>query len=455
VLDYEDDLAFQLADRPDLVDLLSDGALASYTRTTLGQTARSGVNPLASAGDLITDAAGLAEHSKAIGEHDPNFAYGQSGREVSARDTGLPDRIVRFSLEHTGEMPRYSLTLRDGDTVTDIEANPRPDVLFVGPEPWFAPDAGGDESRARARASLAKGVPIELSGEEVGLRPGTVPDRFRAWLDDAGLMRNGTLTLSISEPAELTVTLTDNGSVALEKVALHRVPAESGGTLAYAGHLGGTIISLDVRHGDDRRDTSGQAFDAELTVGITLAVGGEPAGEALHGLGFARAFARAEQVDLHCPGVLPAEGVGWTDADGASEADEETWELVMVLAGALDALNRRDQGERKMSNAVSEQDRNTAEVVLELLAGRDVKIAAAEGEFEMALPPTVGVGSDPKSLLRIEGNLGNIGSEPTRLAVIQELRNITPLEVIRRTGGRPMLRCRNDGDGHSLLRLAA
>ena len=95
-LDYVDDLAERLEDRPDLVDVLADGAISGYIRTTLAQTAASGVNPLASAGDLSTDPLGMAEHARAIGARDPHFFYSMTGREAGQGDREIPDRSRRL-----------------------------------------------------------------------------------------------------------------------------------------------------------------------------------------------------------------------------------------------------------------------------------------------------------------------------------------------------------------------
>jgi hypothetical protein len=46
-LDYWDDLPGRIEARPDLVNLLNDGAFGVYLREVLAQTAETGVNPLA------------------------------------------------------------------------------------------------------------------------------------------------------------------------------------------------------------------------------------------------------------------------------------------------------------------------------------------------------------------------------------------------------------------------
>lgn len=79
-LDYIDDLATRLQERPDLVDLLADGGLGEYVRPIVQETAHSGVNPVATATDLMSGTTAIAERAKRIGRTDPHYAYGQAGR---------------------------------------------------------------------------------------------------------------------------------------------------------------------------------------------------------------------------------------------------------------------------------------------------------------------------------------------------------------------------------------
>jgi hypothetical protein len=74
VLDYVDDLVFRVEERPDLVNLLSDGTYAKYFRSTIALAAAEGVNPLASAADLVTDPLTMAEHAKQVGNAIPTSA---------------------------------------------------------------------------------------------------------------------------------------------------------------------------------------------------------------------------------------------------------------------------------------------------------------------------------------------------------------------------------------------
>lgn len=70
-LDYWDDLDTRLEERPDLIDLLNDGALGGYMRSSLEMTAVSGVNPLAGAADVVRDSRSAAEHAVETGATDP------------------------------------------------------------------------------------------------------------------------------------------------------------------------------------------------------------------------------------------------------------------------------------------------------------------------------------------------------------------------------------------------
>ena len=95
-LDYCDDLEAKLESRPDLVNLLSDGALAGYMRPMLAMTAASGIDPLAAASDVVQDSASAAAHAVQTGATDPNFAYGYAGREAGVGDEEHGDRRMAF-----------------------------------------------------------------------------------------------------------------------------------------------------------------------------------------------------------------------------------------------------------------------------------------------------------------------------------------------------------------------
>ena len=86
-LDQWDNLAERLETRPDLIDLLNDGALASYLRPMIQQIAQSGASPLAPGTELLNDKTRMAEPTAAeIGRHDPYFTYTRSESEVSEQE---------------------------------------------------------------------------------------------------------------------------------------------------------------------------------------------------------------------------------------------------------------------------------------------------------------------------------------------------------------------------------
>lgn len=228
-LDYWDDLADRLEGSPDLVDRLSDGALADYVRTVFAQAAGTGVNPLASAPDLVGDATQMAARAVAIGASDPDFVYGSVGREAGVADENLPEGALLFQLQHDRRtaLPKYTLSMRAGSSITELTADPRAESI-VQPEPWFADTPEGATARELARGSLAKGRPISLRGPHVGVDPRSVPDRFRSLLDDAGLMRDGELQLGVSEPLDLTMVLqthTGSGFDLARQLRMFRVPS--------------------------------------------------------------------------------------------------------------------------------------------------------------------------------------------------------------------------------------
>lgn len=158
-LDYWDDLADRLKDRPDLVNLLNDGAFGGYFREVMKQTADSGVNPLATAADHIDDSAKAAQRAVRIGKSDPHYAYGLAGREAGISDAELPADRARFTLDRSreDELPRYALSLRKGDEIREITAAPREGSEPRPPKIWFSEDQVGLAARDHARGQLARG----------------------------------------------------------------------------------------------------------------------------------------------------------------------------------------------------------------------------------------------------------------------------------------------------------
>lgn len=199
----------------------------------------------------------MAEHALRIGADDPRFAYGVAGREADPDDVSLPDQVARYTMstDQREALPRFSLTIREGDTVEQVTAAPRPGVDVVPPGPWFADSSEGEAARATARASLARGEPIRLEGAHVGVVGDDIPDRFREWVASPG-DGSGVLEIGISEPLELTVTLAlpELGSIS-KSIPVYRVPSLPDANLAYAGVIGVAVLAIDVR---DAESASGR-----------------------------------------------------------------------------------------------------------------------------------------------------------------------------------------------------
>jgi hypothetical protein len=355
VLDYWDDLASRVEAFPEILDWLTDGALGAYVRHTLELATAGGVNPLANAVDLSEGARAVAEHAQAIGQTDPRFAYGVTGREADVADSALRNRVARFTMTTSDRdaLPRFTLTIRDGDAVEQITAAPRSGVDVTPPRPWFAETEDGVGARATARASLARGRPITLQGAHVGIAGGHIPDRFGEWSKAPG-SGSGTLEIGISEPLQLTATLTlpDIGTIA-ELVAMYQVPPLPGARLAYAGAVGGAVVAIDLRDAEPPpavgSTEAGRRVEALFSV--TLAVQDESVDDAMRGLGLARAFAAADRMHFDCPGLLPTAGY---DVEGQVPMEREAaeiWEVAATVAAALDALQQRDGQARRMPDA--------------------------------------------------------------------------------------------------------
>lgn len=453
-IDYWDDLAWKVEDHPAIVDWLTDGALATYVRTTLAQTAATGTNPLANAVDVTEGLGAVAEHAKAVGRGDPRFAYGEAGREVDAGDSELVDRRAHFSMSagQRDALPSFKLALRDGDQVQELTARPREGVQVRPPIPWFADTEEGRRARALARASLAHGRAIEFTGSHVGVRGGDVPDRFASWFDPEQTSGTGQLELGASEPLELTLILAlpDVGNVP-EVIAMYRVPEEPGADIAYAGAVGGAILAIDVFPAEQGRGKGDDKW-VECTLTVTLAVHGETARDALRGLGFAQAFGAAEDLHFSCPGLLPDEGYDIHGQLPLGEEEAATWEVAAKIALALDGLQLRDGLARHMPEAVDARDVARAELILHLLQDDEVAVeVGADTEFPAPLPPEAKSDDDPSDWLTCTAELPPFLGQPTALTVNQTVENATPLRIEATPRGSLALICKAGTAGASIV----
>jgi hypothetical protein len=460
VLDYWDDLATRLEGRPDLVDLLDDGALSAYFRDVMAQTAATGVNPLASAPDLAEGAEGVAGFAGEIGRDDPRFSYGIFGREAGVGDEELPEGRALFTIEHGSRrgLPRYAVTIRQGTSVTGTEAKPRTEDDVDPPAIWFAEDPEGEAVRERVRASLAKGRPIVVDcGPSVALEPRDVPDRFRSQTDSAGLLKRGRLDIGLSEPLPLSVTLDAGGgrhAKQAEVIPLYRVPANPGASESWAGGVGGCIVAFDLRPygGPDLEGAEDGDVAVELIMSVSISIDGERPAQAIAGLGFARALGAADGVLLDCPGLLPADGIDVGGLPAPNEGATEVWEAGVDIATALGLLNRRDGVDRRIPSGLTERDRAIARQVQALLMGDGVR-ARMGGEFEVGLPPGTDPAGDRSSLLRTVRPMPDLSGQPTNLDVEQIVVGAEALEAVEREGKPPALRCRPiDGEAEIVMR---
>lgn len=450
-LDFDDDLAERLRSRPDLVDAMSDGALSEYLKPILGRLAKAKSGPYEAPTKSADVGSQAVVQAKAAGEDDPHFAYGVAGREAGAADGGIPDRTARFTLSHRpGAAPSYSLTLRDGDSMVELSAQPRDGVDLEPPDVWFAPTAAGKEALMRARNSLAKGEPVELSGEEVAVKPKEIPARFHDQLDE-GLLKGGSVELGLSAVLPLQVTLTIEGEELPQVFGLYRVPPLEEGAEAYGGAIGGCCLFLDIVPTDTAETAAGEmAYELELS--LTLAVAGESGKEAIRGLGFAQAFTSAERIHFDCPELFPAKGIEIGAEQGAVE-NQETWEIAAIVAGALAALESHDSKERRMPEAVGKRDRYAAQIAYQVLRNGGLETMAS-GRFWLPGETADVEGKDLNELLEMIVELPPISGQKTGVMVERKMEGIEVVKVDPWKDGwvRLLFRSEND-DGRIVLKL--
>lgn len=437
-LDQWDDLADRMEARPDLIDLLNDGALASYLRPTIERISQTGASPLASGTELLNENTRLAGPTAAeIGRTDPYFTYTRSESEAGEQDVPHHRRLAfTMRADQRDRLPRYEMRVREGESVRELAAEPRAGAVITQPKPWFADDEAGHAARTRARVTLAKGQTIALDGDAVGLQPGSVPDRFRSLLDSNGLLRKGRLELGLSEPLVLTVRMFFAEEEVAQPLLLYRVPELPGDSLSYAGAYHGTVLALNLaseRH-SDQEDLH---FDGGIDV--TLFMETESAADAVRGLGFARAFGQADRVLFECPGLLPEGGVGSEGRTPPPPAAEKIWEAAAMVAGALAELERYDGRVRTIPPSVDPREPVLAETVLQLLHEDELRIPCA-GTFDAPLPADIDPQTDPESLLSFTAPLPDLCGHPT-LTLEQHVEGAVAIEVVQEDGRAPRLRC--------------
>jgi hypothetical protein len=457
-VDYWDDLAWKIENYPEIIDWLTDGALATYVRTTLGQAAETGVNPLANAVDLTEGLHAVAQHAEHVGRGDPRFAYGETGREADASDSRLRERRARITMS-TGQqsaLPMFNVTIRKDNQVREVTARPREGAQVRAPEPWFADNPDGLYARALARARLARGLSVSFTGPHVGISGGDIPDRFTSWFDTTQGSDSGHLELGVSEPLTLTLTLTlpHTGEVT-QTVPLHRVPAEPMATLAYAGVVGAAVLAIDVTPAPNDA-TNHQDNWMECALSITLDIHGVPVREALRGLGFSRAFGAAKHLHFECPGLLPASGY---DIDGQltmGSAEAEVWEVAALIALTLDGLQFHDGVARHMPETVTERDVSRATLISHLLQDGQVAVPVPRcTQFAAPLPLHAALDDDPQTWQIFTEELPPFVGQPTGLVVEQMIELGRPVRIEQNERGSLSLICESGPQGASIVMRTA
>src|SRR4051794_22968160 len=301
-LDYCDNLSELLEDRPDLINRLNEGVLASSYRDVATAASQTGVNPLASIPDLIGDAPELARRAVEIGRTDPRYRYENRQREARADDRTIPEGRVRFGFEAPIGRPReFTATIRTGDAVEEKAAEPREDVSLDAVILWFSGTPEGTARRDYIRGELAAGRPVDRTGDpNVGLAAGRLPDRFEQLAEADGVLRRGDIHVGLSDPLTLEVSMeTPDGDTPTAEIQLYRIPSDPGSTTSYGGTFHGALIFLDIDPDAPRPDgQEGKWADTSIAVGLDA--DGVPATELVTGLGFALSFGRATRLQLVC-----------------------------------------------------------------------------------------------------------------------------------------------------------
>ncbi len=420
-LDYCDNLAELLEGRPELIDKLNEGALASSYRDVAMAASQTGVNPLASISDLVGDAPELARRAVETGRDDPRYRYESRQREARADDRTIPEGRVRFGFEApTGDQRAFTATIRTDDAVQEKSAEPREDVLLDEVTLWFSDTPTGASRREYIRSELAAGRPVDLTGElDVGLSAAPLPDRFCRLADADGVLRYGDIHLGLSDPLNLEVSMnTETGDTPTAKIPLYRIPSEPGSSTSYGGSFRGALIFLDVDPEASRPDGQEGKW-TETAISVGLDVDGVPATELVTGLGFALSFGRASRLHLVCDGLLPREGMHLDITDHGVDAEmAKVLKQAVIVTTALAQLTRLDGRVRTLTSSGSEHDVAVAELILELLQEGEIR-QPLSGAYRYSIPDQAG-SEGPAELMRgVRRPLAMLASQPT---VVAELR---------------------------------
>ncbi|MGH2871729.1 MAG: hypothetical protein ACRDL5_04635 [Solirubrobacteraceae bacterium] len=409
---------------------------------------RTGVNPLASAADLVGDAPELARRAVETGRNDPRYRYEKRQREARADDRSLPEGRIRFGFEALVGQPRsFTATIRLGDAVPEEAAQPREDVVLEHVELRFSDTTDGKTERERVRAELAAGRIVEvLCNAEVGLDAGSLPDRFMALADRGGIARTGEVQLGLSDPLSLEIAMDgEAGPTPKARLAMYRIPSDPGFSVSYGGTFHGALVFLDVNPDAPRPDGDAGSW-TDTAIALSIDPSGVPATELLTGLGFIMAFARADRLSLACAGVLPPGGMDVDITDhGIDDTNAEIFEHAIHVAAVLADLTRLDGRERVLGPVATEYDRRVAELVGELLRHGEIRTPLA-GPYRYSIPKELAA-RDPAELLRgVQRPLGRLAGEPTVVAELRvvgdadgrllEVDGIPVVEASPREGGR-------------------
>lgn len=420
-LDYCDNLAELLEERPELIDKLNEGVLASSYRDVAMAASQTGVNPLASVRELLGDAPELARRAVETGRSDPRYRYESRQREAREDDRTIPEGRVRFGFEApSGGQRAFTATIRTGDAVQEKAAELREDVSLDEVTLWFSDTAAGASQRERVRSELAAGRAVDLTGErDVGLSAAPLPDRFSELADGDGVLRNGDIHLGLSDPLSLQVSMdTGGGDAPTAEIALYRIPSEPGSSVSYGGSFRGALMFLDFDPDAPRPDgEEGKWTQTAISVGLD--VDGVPATELMSGLGFALSFGHANRLRLACEGLFPPDGLDLDIADHGIDAEmASVLEQVVIITGALAQLMRLDSRPRRLTPSGSEHDVSVAELVLQLMRETEIRQPLG-GAYRYSIPEDAG-SEDPSVLMRgVRRPLAMLAGQPT---VVAELR---------------------------------
>lgn len=329
------DLHVLVERHPEIVSRAFERIRNDALRAAQRQIAQGG-QPLDTGLDLIQR---TTELSRFASEQDLNFRQQIIAGEVDSFQDPAWEQVPFMTMKATG-----------GDQVVRVDFWPR-EGAEVPPATWsFTDNESGREAFERAREQLAHGEETRIS-DSIVVHAITTPHLLRELGSSLPPAGQGEVVLHPGSPVPLRVEIeTDGGEIIASEMEVRSVLPRQPGNIDFVGIDGQLRVELELHPGEDNRTT--------LRMRITTSFGSSAKANAA-AWRVLDAFARNQQVTLHAPGILPAEGLSETNA-GLSEEEAKRARFFGQLAEDVVTIEERVGQEIPIPDQLTQE--NVAEV---------------------------------------------------------------------------------------------